>query len=288
MNRFYKVPNAIFDYKLNPSAFYLYTHLSNRFYWKKSIRIKLKTISDRCSMSVNTVRSALAELEANHLICKIPHKHFQSGYITTYEYKIYRLPGSFAMIDSKAFIFLKNDKSAAYIYCAVAHHQNRCCRSYPSYRQIILLTGLSRATVISKVNRLNALGMLCRERYICSCGAFGHNNYAVISMKFRIFLFSFICRLYGRFIVLFEACEYGITASSDRSGRKIITIRHTKRTTLWVSIYHSNPLLRSKKSKTSFYFHGIGGLNFDKPITDPNKLRKKLKKKVKSVFTYKV
>lgn len=258
MTRFYKIPNLIFTYNLSPSAFYLYIHLCNRFYWKQSIRIKLKTLSTTTAMSINTVRSAISELESFKLIKKNQRKHHQSGYTITSEYEIYRLPGSFAMIDSKAFVYLQSDKSSAYIYCAIASYQNSNKKAFPSYRQIRELTGLSRATCINKVNILNRLGMLCRERYICYAGDYGHNNYVTINMKLRIFLFKVIFNHYGRFIVLFEAHEYDVSIEIPKSHnmkeQAKIKIKHIPRTAL-------------------FSFLQKGGLNFDKPIIDPLKLR---------------
>lgn len=256
MKRFYKIPNELFKFKLSSSAFYIYIHLSNRFYWKKSIRIKLKTIAASCSMSINTVRSALTELISFDMIRKIHHKHIRSGYVIANEYVIRRLSGSFSMIDERAFYFLKEDKSAAYIYCAAAMCKNHSGFSFPSYNQLSGLTGLSRSTCISKVNKLNSLGVICRERYVLLQGSFGHNNYAQYSMELRICLFIVILKRYGRYEVLFEPLEYTFTVMPGGN----FNIHHTDIT-------------------ISLLFSVRGSINFDKPILDPHKLRLILEKK---------
>ena len=272
-NRFFKVSNGIFNFRLKPSAFYLYIYLANTFYWKKSVRIKLSTLSKNCAMSVNTVRAALSQLEEVFLIKKIRHKHIRSGYTTTSEYEIRRIGGKFSMLDKAMFELLKEDKGAAMVLCAVSSYQNSHNRAFPSYSQLTELTGLSRSTVTVKINVLNATGALCRERYVCLSGVYGHNNYATVSVKERFFLFIYILSRFGRYVILFEADEYYL------NGRGKTT--HYRRTIFWVYIYHRSDRLLSSMKRKFFVDPSGGSPKIDKPIIDPLKLRKKIGSKVK-------
>lgn len=271
MNRFFKIPNLIFDYQLSPAAFYLYTYMTNTFYWKKSVRIKLKTISIKCDMSVNTVRSALDELCRYRLVEKIRHKNIRSGYTTTNEYVLHKISGRFAMIDKNVFNYLKTDKSAALIFCAIAFHQNAHNKAFPSYTQLQELTGLSRTTCINKVADMFVNGVICKEHHLCFYGDFGHNNYTTFSMKFRVFLFSIIYKNYGRFVVFYECYEYNLTIELS-SGKYHHGYKKKNFTHVWyqaIARYEAVVLFSSQK----------GSKNFDKPIIDPLYLRIKTEKR---------
>lgn len=265
MKKFFKVPNFIFNYQLSPSAFYLYIYLSNTFFWKKSVRIKLKTIGKNCDMCTNTVLSALNELEKCRLIEKIHHKHFQSGFKTTNEYVIKRIKSNFAKLDPAVFKLLKKSKTSALLYCAVCYYQNSHNQAYPSYAQLQELTQLSKTTCINKISDLSNKGFLCKEHYICIAGDFGHNNYITISVKLRVFLFSVIFKTYGRFEILFECFEY----------KKTVKISDGNYKEKFQKITFSCIIFRAKAKKMAFDFFRVRGgcTNFEHPIIDPLKLR---------------
>lgn len=267
MKKFFKVPNFIYNYHLSPSAFYVYIYLSNTFYWKKSVRIKLKTIAKNCDMCTNTVISALGELEQCKLIQKIHHKHFQSGFKTTNEYIIRRVNSKFAKIDPNVFKFLKSSKTSALLYCAVCYYQNSHNQAFPSYAQLQNITGLSKTTCINKVTEMSGNGLLCKEHYICLAGDFGHNNYTTLSMRLRVFLFSVIFKNYGRFIVLFECYEFEKTVkiSGGVYKEKFQKIRYT------CVIFCE----KARRKAMDFFKHKRGCTNFAHPIIDPHKLRLK-------------
>ena len=251
MKRFYKIPNELFDIKLSSSAFVIYLLLINRFYFCSSLRIKLATLSKQSHMSVNTVRTALAELQGKGLITV--NRRYRHGRITTNEYSICRLPGGFSKINSGLFFYIlkTSGKSALMTYAAI----NRCAsggRAFPSHNQISSLTGLSRSTCINKVTALGKLGLLGRQHYICNAGDFGNNNYFTIGLRLRLFLFNILlaahrkARASGARLLRLLKAENALKASPRSTD--------TKNTT------HPAPIL-----------HAGGGIIFDKHITDSPK-----------------
>ena len=198
MKRYYKVPNMIFDLQLSASAFVIYVLLSNRFYFTVTVKIKLHTLSDHTGLCVNTVQTALRELHSKGLL-KV-NRRYKNGHRTTNEYTLNRLQGKFSRIDRRLFYFILSNvgKSALMVYCSVNYFCNNNGRAFPSYSQISSLTGLSRATCITKVRLLGELGLLIREHYIFAAGDYGHNNYAAVSLSLRFFLFNIILSSYRK------------------------------------------------------------------------------------------
>jgi len=189
---FLKVPNELFSYKLKPSAFIVYIYLSSIFYWKKSIKIKLETIARKCHMSINTAQTAVNELTTRGLLhkteCYINHRR------VTNEYKVTKLSGGFAMIE-KNILKLELDNRAFMILCYIYNRANQSLKSYPSISEIHNGTGLGRTTIISKVRLLQGMGLLCKERYVCLKGDYGHNNHTLIRLTLRVILFNFINKI---------------------------------------------------------------------------------------------
>lgn len=198
MNRYYMIPNNLFDYRLSSSAFALYVLLLNRFYFTDSVKIKLETLSKQTGFCVNTIQKAIRELHNKGLVTV--RSRFKNGHRTTNEYFIKRLTGKFSRIDRKLFYFILNSqgKAALLVYCVVNHYANKSGRAFPSYNQISALTGLSRATCILKVRLLGESGTLAREHYICAAGDHGHNNYVTVSLTLRFFLFNIILYFYRK------------------------------------------------------------------------------------------
>lgn len=200
--KFWKIPNKLYEYKLTGCSFYLYNYLCNKFYFKDLVRIKLATIGHQVEMSVNTVRRCLQELEDTGLVkC---HKRFaKTGKRATSEYELNRLQGGFAEVDPAVFRVAKADKSSVYVYCAVKYCQRQDGqRAFPSYRQLVNLTGLSRSTVISKVQKLGAEAVFVKTLYLRNRGDYGHNNYALFSMSLRVYFLLEIVRFYGRYLCI--------------------------------------------------------------------------------------
>ncbi len=239
--KFWKIPNKLYEYKLTSCSFYLYNFLCNKFYFKDTVRIKLATIGYQTDMSVNTVRRCLQELEDAGLVKS--HKRFAkaTGMRTTSEYALNRLQGAFAKVEPAVFRTARDDKSRVYVYCAVKYYEfQNSQKAFPSYGQLVKLTGLSRATVISKVQKLNAEAMFAKTLYLRNRGDYGHNNYALISMTLRVYLLLEIARFYGRYLC--------ITIGND-----VCDIM------------------------SHFFSTIMGSLKFDKHIIDKPELRKKMR-----------
>lgn len=248
--RFYKVHNSVYNYKLSSSAFFLYNYLVNRFYWTDTVRIKLSTIADKTGMSVNTVRRAINEL----ISCSLMERRhrYRRRLRTTNEYTVRRLSGNYARVEEAVFRNKELDKSMVYVYCAVkSFESNRGHRAFPSYGQLCELTGLSRATVISKVAGLSALAMYIKSVYLKTAGDFGHNNYCGITMS-------------GRVIFLLVLA---------RSGCICIT---------------AHKYTRSDRRAFFSFFRKIGSIKIDKHISDVPKYVKKLKRKFFIDYKYNV
>lgn len=245
--RFWKIYNRVYEYKLSPSAFFLYNYISNRFYFKNTLRIKLCTISSQTGLSVGTVRSATSEL-INKGLLFVRHR-YRSGIMTTNEYTYTPMSGKFAMIDSKIFSSNHIDKTSVYLYCAVKRYESVYGhRAFPSYKQLCQLTGLSRATVINKVKLLADCVLIIKQHYIKRSGAHGHNNYSSLTMQLRLYF-------------LISVLIHSKKASSHMRA--------------------CNPIIRTSYPTFS---QDKGGLNFDKHIKDILKYVIKLKTKLYTGF----
>ncbi|MBR1751736.1 MAG: helix-turn-helix domain-containing protein [Ruminococcus sp.] len=200
MERFYKIPDNLFAFRLSPSAFALYIHLTERFYFSSNIKIKLQTISEQTDMSINTVRRSIKELEGCGLVNTV--MHFNQGYRRTNEYVLTRIKGGFSAITAGMFkyILTKLGKSALLVYCAVKSCANVSGRAFPSYKRLTQLTGLSRTSCINIVKELGNLGLLGKEHYISRSGDYGNNNYYAISLSLRVFVFALLltCSRFAR------------------------------------------------------------------------------------------
>ncbi|WP_164489184.1 helix-turn-helix domain-containing protein [Ruminococcus sp. Marseille-P6503] len=249
MKRYYKVPNVMFELKLSASAFVIYVLITNRFYFTGTVKIKLHTLSAHTGFCVNTVQTAIKELHSKDLLKVIPR--FKNGRRTTNEYILNRLQGNFSRIDRRLFYFIlsKAGKSALMVYCAVNHCANTSGRAFPSYNQISSLTGLSRATCISKVKLLGELGTLAREHYVCTAGDYGHNNYVTVSLKLRFFLFNIILSSYRK--------------AKEKAARLHMLL----------------------KLRCAGFGHTRGGINFDKHIKNPPKYLNIEKNSILHTFT---
>lgn len=194
--RFYKIPNEMFEIPVSSSAFVVYTVLSNHFYFKSCIKVKLYTISRLTGLSINTIRTALDELQSSGYI-NIYKRFDIHGNCTTSKYQIIRSNHSFTAIDRKTFFFILRTcgKAALYVYSAIRKCQNANGKAFPSYKQLMAMTGLSKTSCINKVSDLGTNGVLLKSHYLTHCGDFGHNNYASISTKLRYFLFNILCSI---------------------------------------------------------------------------------------------
>lgn len=179
-----KIYNEIFGYRLKPCAFRVYVYLSGTFCKRGGKgRVKLETIALRCNMSVSNVKRALDALQRKGLVqkceCWAPRRRLVNEYIVT------PLSGGFFMLDNR-FLTGCKDNYALIVYCALLRHANRHGMAFPSISRIAEETGLSRTTVIRKVEFLKHGGYINKRRYVRKCGCYGNNNHTVLSFRERI------------------------------------------------------------------------------------------------------
>lgn len=247
MRRFYKIPNVIFNYHLSPSAFLVYIHLTNNFYFTAKVRVKLSTISHRLNISINTARKAVNELHNKNLLT-IRRRFNCNGHRSTNEYVLNKMEGGFSCVDRRTFCDILSTLgcSALVIYCAVVRCANKDNRAFPSYKQLSYLTALSRRCCIDKVRLIGEHGYLARTHYVCRAGDYGNNNYISLTQEIRFFLFNLLARAFAHF---------------EKATEKLYTALKSKQ-------HGAAPLVGTAQ----------GSANFDKHIKDPLKYVLKIEK----------
>jgi len=164
----YKVYTDIFKYKLPSAAFLIFFYFSNYYNINEIIKISHEKIAKKCNISLNTSQRAINDLVSNNLILKK----------TLYDKNEYHL------IDIKSEYFtlkesihpFKLSKAELYIYSAIVSKAT----SQISYNEIILITNLSRATVINKIKSLQDKGLISIEKTYDSNRVSLSNNYIIL------------------------------------------------------------------------------------------------------------
>lgn len=203
MTKFLKLPNNLFEFKLSPSAFYLYARLALIFKSDSSFKIKLDCIASWCKMSKSTVCRAIRELSDVGLIKKSCTYTIKDhiAYQGQNEYKLTSLGGSFTMIEASVLHNISRiDKTTFVIYCYIKKCSNSNNMAFPSISNIQNATGFSKQTVISKIKKIETSLLIAKTNYIVLSGCFGNNNYHIITYKLRRILMALLCN----FTTIFE------------------------------------------------------------------------------------
>ena len=193
--KFIKLPNITFELKLSPSAFFIYSNLMLNYMPGNAFNIQLNKIAERCNMCRATVCRAISELISKGLMLKKNNYIKIDGISRQIQntYTLAKLDGRFTIIGANLLIKCRRtDKTTFMIYCYLKKCANQRGMSFPSLTSIQTATGLSRQTVISKLQVIQDNALLSKSHYIVQSGCFGHNNYIIIAVKTRTVLLALI------------------------------------------------------------------------------------------------
>lgn len=200
--RFVAVPNSLFNYivekkdnkkvvirkhPLSPSALKTYVYLLSCVFEKNKVKVKYRTISDRCGFGdVKTAHRAVKTLENLGLVGKKNRAGNKKMKIAN-EYTVARLSGGFFMLDTKVFK-TDMDSTAFSVYLSLlknANHYAAEALAWPSTNKISAETGITKVSVRRKIEYLVEHLFIKRIRKINGAGDNGNNNYYIIPIEKR-------------------------------------------------------------------------------------------------------
>ena len=176
MKRFIKIPSVVFELDLTPLQLLVYAGIISLKSKPNYTTATANVIAKRCSISRNSVYTAVNSLEALGLINKA--NNIKNGKNAANSYYISNIGGKFIKLEYSVFKFSLSPAQFA-SYTAIKSKCNHANRAFPSLRQIAELAHICIDTVISAIKELTNKGLLIFKHYMRCCGCFGHNNYTV-------------------------------------------------------------------------------------------------------------
>lgn len=174
----FAIPNAVWEYKLKPVEFVIFSYLCYR---SSASKLTLEYIAAGVYMTVGTVKKYLDSLVAKELVSEdgTPmHKPSNEKFFTLPNevFLLRLLPSAFVVY---AYLLLIEDRRA-----------HTC---HPSYNTIAAATGLSKNTVMKSVNALLEMGLITVEpsSYFDKRGMKwkGNNLYTILPVRAAVDMF---------------------------------------------------------------------------------------------------
>ncbi|WRS28616.1 helix-turn-helix domain-containing protein [Oscillospiraceae bacterium MB08-C2-2] len=175
---FVKISNSIFEYGLTSSELLVYCYLSSKCWLLPYVTIKQSTIAAAVGLSRNTIMDALSGLNEKGLVTK--RQRYYCGYRVSNSYCIRRPSGGWFKLP-KAIFSLQINKSDFAVYLYILRCANTKGLGFPSASTIAAGCGISEPRIRMAIKSLSRLCLLHKKRYLKLCGAFGCNNFRVLS-----------------------------------------------------------------------------------------------------------
>ncbi|WRS28973.1 helix-turn-helix domain-containing protein (plasmid) [Oscillospiraceae bacterium MB08-C2-2] len=179
---FVKISNSIFEYGLTSSELLVYCYLSSKCWLLPYVTIKQSTIAAAVGLSRNTVMAALAGLDEKELIEK--RQRYFRGYRVSNSYCVCRPSGGWFRLP-KAIFSLPINKSDFAVYLYILRCANKKGKGFPSTSTIAYGCGISEPRIRMAIKALSRLCLLHKKHYLKLCGAFGCNNFRVLTIRER-------------------------------------------------------------------------------------------------------
>lgn len=174
---FFKMSNSIFEYKLSPKAFIVFTFLSCKVNILQSVAIKHDDIAIHCNICRQSVITAIHELEVRKLVTKQNRYNFIGFKSNRYYVKNLVMSKGWFKVERQVFdtdISPLNFMVFAFIKKSM---NNRIDEAFPSYNTISECTGISRNSAISAVRYLRSFTFVNRIRRRKRNMVFKQNRY---------------------------------------------------------------------------------------------------------------
>lgn len=169
---FVKIYNRLFDYGLKPKELMVFLFLSYCQNCLGTATVRNATIQQRCGLSENTIRSAVAGLEQKGLLV-VSARQDREGRRISNQYKLLQLSGAWGKLPVEAFNLGKRDFA---VYAYLCRCSNRQRKAFPSFSNMATALHMAVGTVQTAIKALVAAGRLLKAAF----RAGKHNLYIVV------------------------------------------------------------------------------------------------------------
>ena len=169
---FVKIYNSLFDYGLKPKELMVFLFLSYCQNCLGTATVRNATIQQRCGLSENTIRSAVAGLEQKGLLV-VSARQDRDGRRISNQYKLLQLSGAWGKLPVEAFSLDKRDFAVYAYLCRCSNGQRK---AFPSFSHMAAVLHMAIATVQTAVKSLVAAGRLLKAAF----RAGKHNLYILV------------------------------------------------------------------------------------------------------------
>lgn len=158
---FVKIYNGLFDYGLKPKELMVFLFLSYCQNCLGTATVRNATIQQRCGLSENTIRSAVAGLEQKGLLV-VSARQDRDGRRISNQYKLLQLSGAWGKLPVEAFNLDKRDFAVYAYLCRCSNGQRK---AFPSFSHMAAALRMAIGTVQTAVKSLVAAGRLLKAAF---------------------------------------------------------------------------------------------------------------------------
>ena len=151
---FVKIYNGLFDYGLKPKELMVFLFLSYCQNCLGTATVRNATIQQRCGLSENTIRSAVAGLEQKGLLV-VSARQDREGRRISNQYKLLQLSGAWGKLPVEAFNLDKRDFAVYAYLCRCSNGQRK---AFPSFSHMATVLHMAIGTVQTAIKSLMAAG----------------------------------------------------------------------------------------------------------------------------------
>lgn len=169
---FVKIYNSLFDYGLKPKELMVFLFLSYCQNCLGTATVRNATIQQRCGLSENTIRSAVAGLEQKGLLV-VSARQDRDGRRISNQYKLLQLSGAWGKLPVEAFNLDKRDFAVYTYLCRCSNGQRK---AFPSFSHMATVLHMAIGTVQTAIKSLVAAGRLLKAAF----RAGKHNLYILV------------------------------------------------------------------------------------------------------------
>lgn len=168
---FVKIYNSLFDYGLKPKELMVFLFLSYCQNCLGTVTVRNSTMQQRCGLSENTIRSAVAGLEQKGLLV-VSARQDRNGRRISNQYKLRQLSGTWGKLPVEAFNLNKRDFAVYAYLCRCSNGQRK---AFPSFSHMANVLHMAISTVQAAIKSLVAAGRLLKAAF----RAGRHNLYMI-------------------------------------------------------------------------------------------------------------
>lgn len=158
---FVKIYNGLFDYGLKPKELMVFLFLSYCQNCLGTATVRNATIQQRCGLSENTIRSAVAGLEQKGLLV-VSARQDRDGRRISNQYKLRQLSGAWGKLPVEAFNLDKRDFAVYTYLCRCSNGQRK---AFPSFSHMATVLHMAIGTVQTAIKSLMAAGRLLKAAF---------------------------------------------------------------------------------------------------------------------------